>query len=96
MDFKTFYLGLSANDRESFAASAATTTGMLSQVAYGHKRIELGFADVLVAKGRGEYALDGLPLTDRAIEQNRLRCEDLRPDVRWDVLRGTEKAVTNV
>jgi len=25
-----------------------------------------------------------------------VRCEDLRPDVRWDVLRGTEKAVTNV
>ena len=23
-----------------------------------------------------------------------VRCEDLRPDVRWDVLRGTEKAGT--
>ena len=24
-----------------------------------------------------------------------VRCEDLRPDVRWDVLRGTEKVVAH-
>lgn len=62
------------DDRELFAAATGTSTGMLTQVAYGHKQIELGFADVLVAKGNG-YGLDALPLTDRAKDQNRIRCE---------------------
>ena len=62
---------------------------MLNQVAYGHKQIELGFADVLVAKGQGSFGLDDLPLTDRAKTQREMRCEDLRPDVAWGVLRGT-------
>ena len=88
MDFKSFYLGMDAEDRERFAASTGTSSGMLTQVAYGHKQIELGFADVLVAKGCG-YGLADLPLTSRAKDQNRLRCEDLRPDVPWGVLRGT-------
>lgn len=87
-DFKTFYLSMSPDDREAFAASTGTSTGMLTQIAYGHKQIELGFADVLVAKGHG-YGLDTLPLTDRAKDQHRIRCEDLRPDVPWGVLHGT-------
>jgi len=72
MDFKTFYLSMPVDDREAFAASVGTSQGMLNQVAYGHKQIELGFADVLVAKGDG-FNLNGLPLTDRAKEQHRLR-----------------------
>ena len=73
MNFKTHYLALSAEEREKLAESANTSVGMLAQVAYGHKKIELGFADVLVAKGGGVFRLDGLPLTDRAISQNKLR-----------------------
>ena len=78
MEFKNFYLAMSQEDRDAFAASTGTSTGMLKQVAYGHKQIELGFADVLVAKGNG-YGLDALPLTDRAKDQNRIRCEATTP-----------------
>lgn len=71
--FKTFYLSKSAEERETFATSCGTSVGMLNQIAYGHKQIELGFADVLIAKGAGAFALDSLPLTDRAKGQNELR-----------------------
>ncbi len=95
MDFKTFYLSMPPDDREAFAASTGTSVGMLTQVAYGHKKIELGFADVLVAKGSG-YGLDNLPLTDRAKDQHRIRCEDLRPDVNWGVLRNQHAEAAHV
>ena len=85
MDFKTHYFRLSHEDRERFAESTGTSVGMLNQVAYGHKNIELGFADVLVAKGGGAFGLDGLPLTERAISQNSLRSES--GDIALDVLR---------
>lgn len=73
MDFKKHYLSLTVEDREKLAASVKTSVGMLTQVAYGHKKIELGFADVLVAKGGGQFGLNGLPLTDRAESQRKLR-----------------------
>ena len=73
MDLKTHYKSLTVEERDALANSAEISVGMLAQVAYGHKKIELGFADVLVAKGGGAFGLDGLPLTDRAISQNKLR-----------------------
>lgn len=74
MDFKDFFLGeLSVSERDHFAASAQTTRGMLTQVAYRNKPVELGFADVLVALSRGKVSLDGIHLTDRAKQQRRIR-----------------------
>tara|TARA_R110000868_G_scaffold162851_1_gene394380 strand:+ start:910 stop:1167 length:258 start_codon:yes stop_codon:yes gene_type:complete len=73
MSFKNYYLSLSKEKREALANSADTSDGMLTQIAYGHKPIELGFADVLVAKGRGNFSLADLPLTERATKQNQLR-----------------------
>lgn len=71
--FKTYFFALAPQDREKFAGLTGTSPGMLAQVAYGHKKIELGFADVLVAKGGGAFGLDGLPLTERAEKQRKLR-----------------------
>lgn len=73
MDLRTHYKNLTADERESLAKAAEISPGMLAQVAYGHKEIELGFADVLVAKGGGNFDLDGLPLTERAKKQRALR-----------------------
>lgn len=73
MDFKTYFLKLTPDERTAFSNLAETSVGMLNQVAYGHKQIELGFADVLVAKGGGSFELSGLPLTERAGKQSVLR-----------------------
>lgn len=73
MDIKTFYKSIGPEDRDALAKAADISPGMLAQVAYGHKEIELGFADVLVAKGGGNFDLDGLPLTERAKKQRALR-----------------------
>lgn len=73
LGFKTYYFALTPEGREKFAGLSGTSPGMLAQVAYGHKEIELGFADVLVAKGGGNFDLDGLPLTERAKKQRALR-----------------------
>lgn len=70
--FKTHYLGLSVNERESLALQAGTTRGTLNQIIYGGKRIELGLADCLVALCAG-ICLDDLPLTDRAAQQRSVR-----------------------
>lgn len=82
MEFKNYFLGLAPDGRAEFAQSVETSVGMLNQVAYGHKQIELGFADVLVAKGDGCFGLSDLPLTERAQKQAQLR--------------QTSKAVANV
>lgn len=75
MDLKTHYKSLTVDERDALAKSAEISVGMLAQVAYEHKEIELGFADVLVAKGGGMFGLDGLPLTERAKKQRKLREE---------------------
>jgi hypothetical protein len=73
MDIKTSYKNMTAEEREKLARDAEISMGMLTQVAYGHKQIELGFADVLVAKSGGKFDLDGVPLTERAKKQRKLR-----------------------
>ena len=73
MDFKTFFLGLTPDERLIYAERVASTVGYLNQVAYGHKRIELGAADVLVAVSNGAVTLADLPLTDRALQQHAIR-----------------------
>lgn len=73
MDFKTFYFGLSPDERAAYAERVTSTVGYLNQVAYGHKRIELGAADVLVAVSGGRLTLADLPLTDRALQQHQIR-----------------------
>jgi hypothetical protein len=71
MDFKTYWQGLEAAARETFAKDVGTSVGYCHQIAYGGKRIELGLADAIVA--HTGLTLDDLPLTDRAIFQQRAR-----------------------
>ncbi len=73
MGFREFFFGMAPPERAKYAASAGTTVGTLIQVAYGNKRIELGFADALVAMASGALALSDLPLTDRASQQDVIR-----------------------
>lgn len=72
MDFKTHYLNLPVNERESLAQQSGTTRGTLNQLVYGGKRIELGLADCLAALCPG-VTLDDLPLTERAQQQRLVR-----------------------
>lgn len=73
MAFRDFYLPMSPSERLEFANRSGSTVGYLLQVAYCNKRVELGFADVLVAVAGGRLTLADLPLTDRAIQQHRRR-----------------------
>ena len=73
MDFKTFFFGMSTPDRDAFAQSAGTSRGVLTQVAYGNKSIELGFADVICALSKQSVGLDVLPLTANARRQLSIR-----------------------
>jgi hypothetical protein len=73
MSFRDFFFGLTVAERDKFAARCISTRGMLTQVAYGNKLIELGFADVLVKIGAGAFTLDHLPLTENAQRQRRIR-----------------------
>lgn len=72
MQFKTLYLNLPVNERESLALQAGTTRGTLNQVCYAGKEIELGLADCLVALCV-DLTLDDLPLTERAKQQHAVR-----------------------
>lgn len=73
MDFKAFYFGMPVAERETFAQRAGTSRGLLTQVAYGHKQIELGFGDVIVTLSEGKVSLDELPLTENASRQRAIR-----------------------
>jgi hypothetical protein len=82
--FKTHYLGLPVNERESLALQAGTTRGTLNQIIYGGKRIELGLADCLVALCPG-LALEDLPLTERAVHQRTVRERKDAPPIKAEV-----------
>lgn len=84
MDFKTFYQGLPASERETFAAKVGTSVGYLHQIAYGAKNIELGLADAIVTASGKALKLADLPLTERAKFQNVAR--------QWDGI--TERRTT--
>lgn len=73
MDFKTFFFAKTIQDRDEFASRAGSSRGLLTQVAYGRKRVELGFADVIVALSGRSVDLDGIALTDNARRQRLLR-----------------------
>ena len=73
MDFKTYFFGLSVPERDSFADRVHSSRGTLTQIAYGNKAVELGFADVICAQSGGRVALDDLPLTENAQRQRLLR-----------------------
>lgn len=73
MSFRTFFLELDEAARKRFAERAGSSAGYLALVAYGHKRVELGMADVLVALGEGKFSLGDLPLTERAKAQHAIR-----------------------
>lgn len=78
MDFKTFYQGLDAEKRKSFADKAGTSVGYCHQIIYGAKQIELGLADAMVAASDGALTHSDLPLTDRAKFQQTARGWDGR------------------
>lgn len=73
MTFRSYFTGLDADARADYAKSVGSTVGYLLQVAYENKRVELGLADVMVAVANGAITLADLPLTDRAIDQDRRR-----------------------
>jgi hypothetical protein len=73
MDFRTFYFAKTVSERDDFASAAGTSRGLLTQVAYKNKCVELGFADVIVALSGGKVELDDLPLTENARRQRSLR-----------------------
>jgi hypothetical protein len=75
MDFKRFFMALAPDERSAFAVRANTSVGYLTQVAYGNKRLELGFADVLSSLSGGLVQLNELPLTENAARQHAIRCE---------------------
>lgn len=76
MTFRTFFLSLSRPEREAYAQQAGTTAATLIQVAYGRKRVELGFADALVAVSGGALGIADIPLTDKAAAQHAIRSGD--------------------
>ena len=73
MDFKLFFFGLPVADRDVFAVRAGTSRGLLTQVAYRNKQVELGLADVIVTLAGGDVSLDDLPLTENATRQRAIR-----------------------
>lgn len=73
MAFKTYWQGLSAEQRERFASDAGTKASYCHQIAFGDKRLELGMADALVAVSGGGLTLDDLPLSARAQRQRVIR-----------------------
>lgn len=79
MSFQTFYLGLPVAERTAFAQRANTSRAVLQQVAYGMKKVELGFADVIVAVAGGGVTLDDLPLTENATKQRTIRSSARAP-----------------
>lgn len=73
MDFRTFFFDLPPADRDVFAKRAGTSRGLLTQVAYQNKRVELGLADVVVKLANGAVGLNDMPLTDNAKRQRAIR-----------------------
>ncbi|KQP02483.1 hypothetical protein [Pseudorhodoferax sp. Leaf265] len=76
-NLKTRILGMKTEERDQLASSAGTTRGLLNQIAFGGKQIELGLADCFVALLPG-LTLDGIPLTERARRQAKVRASAKR------------------
>jgi hypothetical protein len=73
MDLKTFLEGIPSSMRSAFADKAETSWAMLTKIAYGHKKVSLGFADVIVAISSGKVTLDELPLAEDAKRYRAIR-----------------------
>lgn len=91
MDFKNFYQALSQDERIEFATDVGTTVGLLHQLAYTDKEIELGLADVMVAKSRGKLSLASLPLTARAKFQDEARTPPKRKPAKAPAPQSAEQ-----
>ncbi len=72
MGFKTFFMGMTVAERESFAARCNTSRQHLTNIAYG--------------KPAGE----NLCINIERESVGKVRCEQLRPDVDWAVLRNCD------
>ena len=73
--FKEYFFKKTLAERDSFAKDAGSTRGTLTLVAYGHKQIDLGLADVICAVSGNAITLADLPLTDRARQQHQTRSQ---------------------
>jgi hypothetical protein len=78
-NLRDYFFGLPKADRSRYADRAGTTVGVVTQLAYGHKKAELGLADCLVAAAAGAVNLDGIPMTDRAKRQLAIRATPALP-----------------
>lgn len=81
MDFYDVFRSMSERQRARVAKQADTTVRYLGQISRRAKRVELGLADVLcVLCGEHGFqmAVTDLPLTDRAIKQQRVRAKFAR------------------
>ena len=81
MSFRAYFFALDQAQRSTFADRVGSSSAYLSQVAYGNKQVDLGFADVLVAVSEGRLKLADLPLTERALQQHQIRTGI--PDPAW-------------
>lgn len=71
--FKSYFMGLAADDRDAFARRCGSSRGHLTNVAYG------------------KSCAESLAINIERESRGAVRCEDLRPDVDWAYLRGTNK-----
>lgn len=69
MSFKDHFLSLGVPARDELALKAGTTRGLLNQVVYGGKRIELGLG--LCLSKLCNLPVEEMPLTDRARKQHK-------------------------
>ena len=76
MRLKNFYLSMTIEERDAFAARCGTTLGQIRNVAYGR------------------YCGEALAISIERESHGVVRCEDLRPDVDWAYLRGTDCPTT--
>ncbi|GHC72820.1 hypothetical protein GCM10007320_08960 [Pseudorhodoferax aquiterrae] len=74
---KSRILAMTPAEKDALAASAGTTRGLLNQIIYGGKHIELGLADCFVALLPG-LRIDDMPLTERARRQANVRAPKKR------------------
>lgn len=75
MTLREYIKGMTPADLESFANSCGTTAGQMKQVAYNR------------ARRSGE----SLAISIERESGGRVTCEELRPDVDWAYIRGTQK-----
>lgn len=84
-NLKVRILAMTPGERDALATAAGTTRGLLNQIAYGGKQIELGLADCFAALIPG-LRVEAMPLTERARRQARVRATAKKSGMRNNVL----------